>query len=101
MDLRVGGGIEHLTVLITVEMTIVVIPYSDPLVIPHCGGAINPGDWRGIVARMMTTGIADAINHRGTSYDVTIVTTVTTNSSTIASTTNIQQAMCKLVLLPV
>ena len=46
-------------------MTIVVLPYSDPLVIPHCGGAINPGDWRGIVARMMTTGIADAINHCG------------------------------------
>ena len=45
--------------------TIVVIPYFDPLVIPHCWGAINPRDWRGIVARMMTTGIADAINHHG------------------------------------
>ena len=43
--------------------TIAVIPYFDHLVIPHCWGAIKPCDWRGIVARMMTTGIADAINH--------------------------------------
>ena len=52
--------------IMAIEMmttTIVVIPYS--LVIPHCGRAINPRDWRGIVARMMTTRIADAINHHG------------------------------------